>query len=234
MQIKPYRFQLLLAISGLLFSGLIYAAFCPKPSQFTKKGNYWVAGKQWKSANPEPQSTKQPVSSQLFTQGKVDIIKLITDNTTLEKQNDLYNVLKAINIHIINPDFKTSPIDAVILKLSNGTAIFGGLVQDVAFLTTDAIFTAIGAAITRFGKKDSQISEVHLMLNNTYNKDKPVLSGCEIQSLLELTNQHDISVCSYNNSGFIERIGLKSCVEKIAENIKAPLVDQSKIKSFQQ
>ncbi len=47
---------------GLLFTTLSFAAFCPKPSQFTKKGNNWVAktGKQqWKSANPiHPQASK--------------------------------------------------------------------------------------------------------------------------------------------------------------------------------
>jgi cytidine deaminase len=107
--------------------------------------------------------------------------------------------------HIINTQFITSPIQAVMLKLTNGFYIPGVLVQDIAFLTTDAIFAAIGHAITRFGASFVEVAEVHLYCDDA---NEIALSASELK-LIRHFSQQNIPVYYYQPAlGFVRESSL--------------------------
>lgn len=95
-------------------------------------------------------------------------------------ETQIASILKKLSPHIINPKFQTSGITACLLKCSNGNYAAGVLVQDIAFLTTDAIFGAIGNAVTQFGYQDLKFDEIHLA---TSSLNPAELSSTEIEAL---------------------------------------------------
>ncbi len=134
--------------------------------------------------------------------------------------------LKMIKPHIIENKFRTSPVQAVLLQLDNGAFIPGALIQDIAFLTTDAIYTAIGHAITRFGKKQMVVTAVHLLLDETADFEKSPLSGAEIDVLLMASGDQDIPLHCYTPSG---RCIETSIGKSLAKKIPAVIGNQSNL-----
>lgn len=85
--------------------------------------------------------------------------------------------------HLIEKGFQTSPIQACMIKVSHHDAVHyfsGALVQDIAFLTTDAVFAGLGQAVTEFGGKDLFLQEVNLF-GASLNPDQ--VSGSELQHI---------------------------------------------------
>ena len=111
----------------------------------------------------------------------------IQGDTPLHKYNFYIDSSNPASLkpHIINPKYITSPISAVTLKLVNGCYIPGVLVQDAAFLTTDAVFSAFGHAIARFGAKGVEIVEIHLYGNTANVEDSSLLASSELSLLRE-------------------------------------------------
>ncbi|HSW71509.1 MAG TPA: hypothetical protein VLH77_05970 [Gammaproteobacteria bacterium] len=103
----------------------------------------------------------------------------ILNNKNLSKE-EIAKYFKVLTPHIINKEFQTSPITACILKCNNGRYAAGVLVQDISFLTTDAIFAALGNAITRFGAPNLSLDEIHLASNSLHPAQ---LSFTEIEIL---------------------------------------------------
>lgn len=85
-----------------------------------------------------------------------------------------------IKPHIIDSGYQTSAIQSCIIKcLVDGQSqryFFGALVQDIAFLTTDAIFASIAQAVTASGRT-LQIEEIHLQIKSIHKSI--LLSNCE-------------------------------------------------------
>lgn len=100
-------------------------------------------------------------------------------------ENEIVMWLKSLTPHIISPNFQTSPITACILQCNYQGYAAGVLVQDVAFLTTDAVFAAIGNAITRFGNSDLEFTAIYLTSANT---SPAQFSATEIQVLNSYIN----------------------------------------------
>ena len=94
--------------------------------------------------------------------------------------DDIMKYFKLLSPHMINPQFQTSPITACILKCNNGRYAAGVLIQDLAFLTTDAIFSALGNAVTQFGNTNLSFYEIHLASDSL---DPLQISSAEIELL---------------------------------------------------
>ncbi len=114
--------------------------------------------------------------------------------------------------HIIDTAFQTSPISAVMLKLPKNIYVPGVLVQDIAFLTTDAIFAAFAHAVTQFGAENLEIKEIHLYSVKEYKKDQALLTGSEINLLRRYSANHT-PVYFYGKHGFQYQRTLKDCAK---------------------
>lgn len=148
---------------------------------------------------------------------QTEMIALYRDNFLIKNSSDPTQIIfdlfsQLLKPHIIDLKFVTSPIFAVMFKLTNGCYIPGVLVQDIAFLTTDAIFAALGHAITRFGATAVHIEEIHLY--GKINTDElSLLTGSEL-GLLRKFGDRDTPVFSYAAEGLIH----KSTLANIAKH----------------
>ena len=126
----------------------------------------------------------------------------------------IFHYLRSIKPHIIDNHFATSLITSCILKMANiSQYIPGVLVQDAAFLTTDAIFTAIGYAISQFGGK-IVLEEIYL-----YGHGLGVLplTGSELGMMSRFAKQ-DILIHIYNQDGLVRSCKLSAYIkEKYAD-----------------
>lgn len=96
--------------------------------------------------------------------------------------------LQRLSPHIINQNFQTSPITACIARCNNGYYAPGVLMQDVAFLTTDAIYAVIGNAVRRFGGENLRFDEMHIISNDSQPGQ---FTSAEIESLTFGGYTHD-------------------------------------------
>ena len=109
----------------------------------------------------------------------------LTDTTlTHESIHKKFHVLEPL---ILDEKFMTSAVTACLLKLSNGHYAPGVLVQDIAFLTLDAVYSAIAVAITEHGQ-NIEIVEVHVY-------------GEKIATTLELSGQEQVLLHRYMKPG---------------------------------
>lgn len=122
--------------------------------------------------------------------------QLLMEPITLEK-NEILQYFKMLTPRIINSAFKTSPIESCLIKLASNHYVPGTLVQDIAFLTTDAIFTALGLAVTQFGHEALEFSEVHLSASSL---DTAWLTGSECRLIGRFAKQ-DIPIHFYTPEG---------------------------------
>lgn len=91
--------------------------------------------------------------------------------------------LQVLKPHMIVDGFKTSNITACILQLTNGRCFPGVLVQDIAFLTADTLYTAFAMAVTELGADSVCIDSVHVYGNN-------IAPACIAASARELLQSH--------------------------------------------
>jgi len=104
--------------------------------------------------------------------------------------------LQTLSPHIVSKEFQTSPITACIAKCNNGRYAMGVLVQDIAFLTTDAVFAVIGNAITQFCSKDLRFEEMHFASNTVHPAQ---LTFAEIETLSHRYVHRDTIVHFYTS-----------------------------------
>ena len=156
--------------------------------------------------------------------------KLIDQSITLDDQN-IRLFCDAMTPHIIDPAFQTSAIRACMIKAGtnehNARYFSGALIQDIAFLTTDAIFSSLGQAVTELGGQDLQIQEIHLYSTTL---DPSQLSGIELQHLARFSNAttplkfhtHDASSSAYALDACIDAFKDKLCATLHSNHASAP------------
>ena len=128
--------------------------------------------------------------------------------STLSKP-EILKYLRLLTPHIINPAFNTSPVSSCILKLSGESPHYaiGTLMQDVAFLTTDALFAAIANAATRFGSAAIKVEEAHFY---SQSLSPSQLSASELVHLNRFTIS-DIPITFYQQDGTTKTYTLLEC-----------------------
>jgi len=115
-----------------------------------------------------------------------------------QSENSLFRYLSSLTPHLIDRKLETSPIAACLLKIHGSNYYAPGvLIQDVAFLTSDAVFVALGHAITQIGAKELEIESIHLY-SETLNVS--ALSGSELDALAPFV-KNDIPVRFYTPQG---------------------------------
>ena len=128
----------------------------------------------------------------------------------------------AIIPHVIHPGFKTSQIQACIIKVNDLHAIHyfsGALVQDIAFLTTDAVFASIAEAITEFGGKGLKIKEIHLYGESL---DPAQLSGVELQHITRFSTS-DTKVQFHKHDESSKIFSIKDCIDAYSNKLVSQL-----------
>lgn len=103
----------------------------------------------------------------IFNSQKFQAWDIINETQNLTN-HEIARYLKILSPHIISKNFQTSAITACIIKCNNSRYAAGVLMQDIAFLTTDAIFAAIGNAVTQFGNKNLCFDEIYLASDNLH------------------------------------------------------------------
>jgi hypothetical protein len=162
---------------------------------------------------------------EVFEQGRLSISNKISslhvpyDLLKLPVKHDphdgaLQKILLALSPHIISKKFVTSPVTACILKCRDKGFAAGVLMQDIAFLSTDAIFAAIGNAITRFGHPNLHIDEMHLA---SLRLEPAVFSYAEIELLSRYVRNTSTTVYLYSRDGEKSNYSFMAC--KNAANV---------------
>lgn len=123
--------------------------------------------------------------------------------------DEIANYLKLLSPHIISDAFKTSSITACILKCNKGGYAAGALVQDIAFLTTDAIFSALGNAVTQFGQENLRFDEIHLLSSSL---EPNQLSLAEIETLSFRYTHRNTQVYFHTQDGQYSCFTLLECM----------------------
>jgi cytidine deaminase len=129
--------------------------------------------------------------------------------------DEIEKYLHMLSPHIIAKKFQTSPVTACIIKCHNGRYAAGVLMQDIAFLTTDAIFSAMSNAVTQFGKENLQFDEIHLLSTNTQPAQ---FTLAEIDMLGRHYAHAGTSVHVYARDGRADYVWgecVKACLEKV-------------------
>lgn len=165
-----------------------------------------ISGDKTKNQETSARSNNSPA---LFNIPKIPITTMLTESSNLDS-SEILKYLRCISPHIIDEKFKTSSIRTCIIKLDNPTCyIPGTLVQDIAFLTTDAIFTAMGHAITRFGADKLNIAEIYFYGDSLQPSQ---LCGSEIQHLGRFVKR-DIPVHFYATTGERKSYTFSECLQ---------------------
>jgi cytidine deaminase len=123
-----------------------------------------------------------------FNSFKLQAWEIINRSTNLTHA-EIEKYLKILSPHIISNKFQTSPITACIVKCNNARYAAGVLMQDIAFLSTDAIFAAIGNAITQFSNKHLRFEEIHLASNQLHPAQ---LTLTEIEALSRYAHEQTV------------------------------------------
>lgn len=153
-----------------------------------------------------------------------------------EKLSDdkIFHFLQCTKPHVINESHKTSPIDVCILQVSAEGQIYyipGALVQDAAFLTTDAIFAAIGMATTKFGK-NMKVEEIYLY---TRSLELSQFSATELEHLTRFTKGNDVLVTAFKSEHEVSTFMLSESVQARCDLLMRQLCVKSpvaKIRGF--
>jgi hypothetical protein len=142
-----------------------------------------------------------------------DLLKFLIKS---DPQDDaLQKILFALSPHIVSERFMTSPVTACILKCRDKGFAAGVLMQDIAFLSTDAIFSALGNAITRFGHLNLHIDEIYLAATGL---EPTVFSYAEIELLNRYVASADTPVYLYSRDGEKSNYSFMEC--KNAANMR--------------
>lgn len=74
----------------------------------------------------------------------------------------VHQYLQNAQPHIFSQPMKTSQIDSCVLQCAQQGYALGVLVQDIAYLTTDAVLLAVGQAAALYGKQGLSFTAIHL------------------------------------------------------------------------
>lgn len=159
--------------------------FSSPPDNF-EEGQFLPDAFSEKDVNPDFVNLNSDIALTDF-HSKLQLWKSFTEPRSLT-EDEIKQCLQKLSPHIISADYQTSPITACIVKCNNGYYTPGVLVQDIAFLTTDTIFAAIGHAVTRFGGENLWFDEIHLA-SEVLNPDQ--LTSAEIEALTLGHYAHD-------------------------------------------
>lgn len=155
----------------------------------------------------------------LFQPPKVKTWDILKEKRKLTP-HQIKQYLQVASPHIVSNEFKTSPITACIAECDNGYTV-SALMQDIAFLTTDAIPGVIGNAITQFGNQGLRFREIHLA---SASLDPGQFSMTEIQLLSEYMHKktmvHFYTPTGHQSYSFIECVHAryKSLEQQLDEN----------------
>lgn len=131
------------------------------------------------------------------------ILEHINSNEKLNLAQ-IISAFKNLNPLIIHPQNQTSAISKCILQFKSNRYVPGVLVQDVAFLTTDAIFCAYGFAVSLYGINNLSLEAIHVAyddLEASDNNTEDMISSSEL-SLLATISETDFSIYFYKNNEF--------------------------------
>jgi cytidine deaminase len=109
----------------------------------------------------------------------------------------IFQYLQLASPHILSADYQTSAITACLLQLKHHRYLPGVLVQDVAFLSTDALFAAVGLAVSHLGFQEICLDAVHCYSASPGLKQ---FSGSEID-LLARCIKKDLPLYVYQHDG---------------------------------
>ncbi|MCX7117405.1 MAG: hypothetical protein NTW94_05810 [Legionellales bacterium] len=129
--------------------------------------------------SPAPATGRLGLFAEAPTPSPSRFLKISTELTNVQ----IRGACATIKPHVIVEGFKTSQITACMIKVADeGSFLYfpGALVQDIAFLTTDPVFSSIGQAVTEFGGSRLKIQEVNLY-GSSLAPDQ--LSGSELHHL---------------------------------------------------
>lgn len=124
--------------------------------------------------------------------------------------------------HLVDRRFRTSPIDVCMLKISREDSLHyftGVLVQDIAFLSTDAVFSSLGQAITEFGGHHLRLEEVNLY-GESLSPDQ--LSSTELQHLARFSTA-ETRIKFHTRDASSEVLTIADCVNANARKLLASL-----------
>ena len=160
-----------------------------------------------KPSTPPNMSEAHAMPSNLFSlpvSPKAQPKRLLQHSMRLSDDNIRLHC-QATKPHIINATFETSAIHAcmILVETKQGPRYFSGaLVQDIAFLTTDAIFASVGQAVTALGGNGLLLKEIHLFGPDLSleHLDDMNLSGCELSHLKRFSDAQTL-VTFHNTTG---------------------------------
>jgi hypothetical protein len=135
-------------------------------------------------------------SSSVTVQSNAEVLSLLSTNLEL-KPVEITRAFETLCPLIIDENNRTSSITKCILEFDGDRYVPGVLVQDPAFLTTDALFGAYGFAVCLYGHNALSLKAVHLYCESVRAAD--VLSGAEL-ALLATIMQRDVSVLFYKDN----------------------------------
>lgn len=150
------------------------------------------------------------------------LIDLINERTAALDEREIQEYFRHLLPHIINPSYRTSPIISCILKFNNPIQYIPGiLVQDPAFLTTEAIFVAMGLAVTHLGANKLDLQEIYVF-GSAF--EKFMLNGSETDLISQFSNKN-IPVYFHTIKG---RVGQYTIIKDHAstnENLKTDSIE---------
>lgn len=138
------------------------------------------------------------------------------------QDTDICSLLSMIKPHIIDRNFLTSSIQTCVLKAENNNVFYyftGSLVQDIAFMTTDAIFAALAQAITELGEQRLEIKEIHLCSSLI---DPSQLTGVELQHLIRFSTAETL-IKFYNRDSTSQAFNIFTCIEATSNRLQNAL-----------
>jgi cytidine deaminase len=162
-----------------------------------------------KTERNDPGSLKQEPGTKTE---KLQVSHLLAQTMALSN-DEIRAYFAVMEPHIIDPKFKTSNVLACLIQATDQDGKLryfpGSLMQDIAFLTTDAIFSSLGLAMTELGGKQFIIQAIHCYGSQTFPTS---LSGSEL-NFLALFATMNTQVIYHTETESTKPISLKHLME---------------------
>jgi cytidine deaminase len=176
------------------------------------------------SADADSHSLADP---SFFNSPKLQAWKIIHESNELTP-DQIAKYLRLLSPHIINKKFQTSPITACIAQCHDGDRDYyaiGVLVQDIAFLTTDTIFSVIcNATVQASNQKNLRFNQIHLASSTL---DPAQLTFTEIETLAHRYAHNKTLVHFYTPDGQHASYTFKECKHASEVKVDKMLKDNS-------
>lgn len=157
---------------------------------------------------------------------KYQYTNLLNRFTPLET-DEILNYLCSLTPHIISKAYQTSKINSCIIKINHRGKPFyaaGTLVQDIAFLTADALFTALVCTVTEHGWHELVFDEIYLLVDKL---TAVPLNGAELDLIGRFNKGNNIPIHVFtqeavdHQAGAYEKLTLRECLEHFAAALMA-------------